>query len=76
MNCLLQMKKLRHREVKRLVQGPRGHEPSGQHAKPSTEALRSVLSTTLPYESLPDELIRRYLNGGLSGHGRDHLSSP
>ena len=72
MNRLLQRRKLRHREVKRLAQGPTGSKPSGWDANPSTEGLGSVLSTTLLYglrvglnKPSPDELMERYLDGNL-----------
>lgn len=65
---VLQMRKLRHREIERLAQVPIGNKPSGRDASLRTAALESVLNTTLFFslsKSSPGELLERYLDGSL-----------
>lgn len=65
---VLQMGKLRHREIERLAQVPIGNKPSGRDASPSTVPLKSVLSTTLFLSlcrSSRGELLERHLDGSL-----------
>lgn len=65
---VLQMRKLRHREIERLAQVPIGNKPSGRDANLSTAALKSVLNTTLFFslsKSSLGELMERFLDGSL-----------